>query len=71
MLKQTCAQTLPMGGLTQQTISSDAASLVYVLFSLVVFLLVFYLFYSILKRMEKTLLEIKQMLEGKKTTDEG
>jgi len=60
-----------MGGLTQQTISSDAASLVYVLFSLVIFLLMFYLFYSILKRMEKTLQEIKQLLEGKKTTGEG
>ena len=59
-----------MAGLTRQAVSSDAASLVYLFFFLIYFL-VFYWFYSILKRMEKTLVEIKQLLEGKKITDEG
>lgn len=59
-----------MAGLTRQAVSSDAASLVYLFFFLIYFL-VFYWFYSILKRMEKTLVGIKQLLEGKKITDEG
>jgi hypothetical protein len=59
-----------VAGLTRQAVSSDAASLVYLFFFLIYFL-VFYWFYSILKRMEKTLVGIKQLLEGKKITDEG
>ena len=69
-LKQTSAQTLPMGGFTRQAANSDVASLVYLLFSLLLFFIVFYWFYRILKRMEKTLLEIKQLLQGKKMTNE-
>ena len=35
---------------------------------LLIFFLIFYWFYSILKRMEKTLTEIKKLLEGKAST---
>jgi len=59
-----------MGGFTRQAANSDVASLVYLLFSLLLFFIVFYWFYRILKRMEKTLLEIKQLLQGKKMTNE-
>jgi len=53
-----------MANLSRQVASSDVASLVYVLF-IALFFLVFYWFYSVLKRIEKTLQEIKRLLEGK------
>ena len=37
------------------------------LFWTLFYVLIFYWFYRILNRMEKTLLEIKQLLEGKKS----
>jgi hypothetical protein len=49
---------------SRQVATSDVASLVYVLF-IVLYFLVFYWFYSVLKRIEKTLLEIKKLLEGR------
>jgi len=54
-----------MANFSRQSVSSDAASLIYILFGLVLYLLVFYWFYSILKRIEKTLQEVKKLLESK------
>jgi F0F1-type ATP synthase membrane subunit b/b' len=53
-----------MAGFSRQTISVDVTSLITILWVLFSFV-VFYWFYSILKRMEKTLLEIKKLLETK------
>jgi len=53
-----------MADFSRQEATFDAASLFY-LFGIVLYLLVFYWFYSILKRMEKTLQEIKKLLESK------
>jgi hypothetical protein len=52
--------------LSRQTINFDFTSLitlVYVIF----YFLIFYWFYSILKRMEKTLTDIKKLLEEQQT----
>ena len=48
----------------RQTVVFDVASLITLSWILFYFL-VFYWFYRILKRMEKTLLEIKKLLESK------
>jgi len=56
-----------MAGLSRQAANVDVASLSSLLLVLVYFL-IFYWFYSILKRMEKTLLEIKQLLEKQTRT---
>ena len=53
-----------MSDFSRQTANLDAASLFYLL-GIVLYLLVFYWFYSILKRIEKTLQEIKKLLESK------
>ena len=57
-----------MFGLSRQVITPDAASLIYLLAYLlwiVILFLVIYWFYGILKRIEKTLLEVKKLLEGR------
>ena len=53
-----------MADFSRQVIGSDVTSLI-TLFWILFYFLVFYWFYSILKRMEKTLLEIKKLLESK------
>ena len=53
-----------MAGLSRQVVAFDVNSLI-TLFWALFYVLIFYWFYRILKRMEKTLLEIKQLLEGK------
>jgi len=50
--------------LSRQTIGIDITTLMSFVYLLIYFL-IFYWFYSILKRMEKTLTEIKKLLEGK------
>ena len=51
-----------MAGLSRQAAGFDVNSLITLFY-----VLIFYWFYRILNRMEKTLLEIKQLLEGKKS----
>jgi hypothetical protein len=51
-----------MAGFSRQIVGSDVTSLITLVWILFYFL-VFYWFYSILKRMEKTLLGIKKLLE--------
>ena len=53
-----------MGGLSRQVPSYDLTSLISLVY-LIIYFLIFYWFFSILKRMEKTLLEIKKLLETK------
>ena len=53
--------------LSRQSIGFDSTSLI-TLFYLLFYFLVFYWFYSILKRMEKTLTDIKKLLENKAST---
>ena len=53
-----------MADFSRQVIGFDVTSLI-TLFWILFYFLVFYWFYSILKRMEKTLLEIKKLLESK------
>lgn len=52
---------------SRQTIVFDYASLITLVYLLFYFL-IFYWFYSILKRMEKTLTDIKKLLESKAST---
>ena len=54
--------------LSRQVPNVDLSSLTAIVYLLIYFL-IFYWFYSILKRMEKTLTEIKKLLEGKSSTD--
>lgn len=53
--------------LSRQTIGFDTTSLVTIVYLLFYFL-IFYWFYSILKRIEKTLSDIKKILESKPST---
>jgi hypothetical protein len=53
--------------LSRQTIGFDPTSLI-TIFYLLFYFLIFYWFYSILKRMEKTLTDIKKLLESKPST---
>ena len=53
-----------MAGLSRQLVGSDIGSLISVLLFLF-FVLVVYWFYDLLSQMEKTLLEIKRLLEAK------
>jgi len=53
-----------MAGFSRQVVSVDVTSLIILIWILFSFL-VFYWFYSILKRIEKTLQEIKKLLESK------
>ena len=57
----------PMVRLSRQVPSVDLSSVTAIIY-LLIYLLIFYWFYSILKRMEKTLTEIKKLLEGKSPT---
>ncbi len=52
---------------TRQTVGFDITSLISV-FWILFYVLVFYWFYSILRRMERTLQEIKKALESKTGT---
>jgi len=53
-----------MAGFTRQTVDFDVTSLISI-FWFLVYILIFYWFYSILRRMEKSLEEIKKLLESK------
>jgi len=66
-LSEQASKIQAMAGLSRQAANVDVASLSSLLLVLVYFL-IFYWFYSILKRMEKTLLEIKQLLEKQTRT---
>ena len=63
-LSEQGAETPPMVGSTRQTVGLDISSLISV-FWILFYALVFYWFYSHLRRMEKTLQEIKKALESK------
>jgi hypothetical protein len=54
--------------LSRQVPNVDLSSLTAIIYLLIYFL-IFYWFYNILKRMEKTLTEIKRLLDGKSSTD--
>ena len=53
-----------MAGISRQTIAVDANTM-FLLFWFFILVGVLYWFYSVLKRIEKTLLEIKKLLENK------
>ncbi len=57
----------PVTRLSRQVPNVDLSSLTAIVYLLIYFL-IFYWLYSILKRMEKTLTEIKKLLEGKPST---
>ena len=63
-LSKNVAGTSPMTDFSRQVIGFDVTSL-FSFFWILFYFLVFYWFYSILKRMEKTLLDIKKLLEIK------
>jgi hypothetical protein len=56
-----------MNNLTRQVVGAVGADLVSLVW-LLIYAAIFYVFYSMLKRMEKTLQEIKELLEGKAPT---
>lgn len=53
-----------MRGFSRQQIGFDTTSLISI-FWLLFYIIVFYWFYSIVKRMDKTIQEIKKLLESK------
>jgi len=64
--KSTAAHRQAMAGISRQAIGVDTNT-IFLLFWFIIGVVVLYWFYSTLKRIEKTLLDIKKLLENKNT----
>ena len=64
--KSTAAHRQAMAGISRQTIGVDTNT-IFLVFWFIIVVVVLYWFYSTLKRIEKTLLDIKKLLENKNT----